>query len=443
MSQRSESLGEALAVLFKISEENQNKKIIANTPLLNFGIPCFFPQIANIPSYHNNGIWPFVQSFFTWASAKTENLQAVKHGIASLTRASALFLTNKENFVANTGNYIGTEINSDRQLWSVAGNLALYYRIILGMNFDPDGIFFKPAIPQSFKGKYELRNFKYKDTVLNIAVEGFGTTIDSFFVNNEYLEQPFFSGELAGEYSIRMKLSNSSPLSSINIVDNHFTPIIENFELDDDELDWDDVINDPVYIVIKNGKVFRVTNDSDLEIPENEKSLEYQVMAVDNKGYGSFLTEPIWVTNEEESLIFQPGQSNNKTHSAYEGYTGDGYIPLTIQKNLNVSFTGTIEKSGYYSLDFRYANGNGPINTDNKCAIRTLRVDSMNIATIVLPQRGLHQWTDWGYTNCVKVYLEAGEHLIELNYNSQNQNMNVVENVAFLDHLRLRFLIPD
>ena len=443
LSQRSESLGEALSVLFNVTGEYQSKKIINNTPILNYGIPCFFPQISGIPAYHNDGIWPFVQAFWTWAAAKTENMKAVNHGIASISRATALFLTNKENFVASTGNYIGTEINSDRQLWSVAGNLAIFYRILFGMNFNNEGIHFNPMVPESFNGIYELNNFKYRNSTLNILVEGFGNTIDSFFVNDKFQVETLISGQNTGEQNIRIKLSNSVPLSRINIVNNHFTPTIENFELDDDELDWDDVEDDPVYIILKNGRVHQVTNSSDLEIRENEKSVEFQVMAVDNKGYSSFLTEPVWVKNELEYFIIQPNKLNNKIHTAYEGFTGEGYIPLTTQKNKVITFNVNIEKAGFYSIDFRYANGNGPINTDNKCAIRTLRINGVNAATIVLPQRGLHQWTNWGYSNSVKHHLSVGEHIVELNYYEHNQNMNIIENVAFLDHMRLRFLNSD
>jgi len=440
LSQRTESLGEALAVLFNVSGEYQSEKIISNTPVLNYGVPCFFPQIADIPPYHNNGIWPFVQAYWTWAAAKTENEKAVNNGIASILRATGLFLTNKENYVASTGNFIGIEINSDRQLWSVAGNLALYYRILLGLDFKHDGIYFNPMIPQSFSGKYELSNLKYREANINISIEGFGSIVDSFFVNGVFQTEPFISGEVNGDQNINIKLSNIVPVSSINMVDNHFTPIIKEFELDDDELDWDDVDDDPVYIVQKNGKVFKVTNDSDLEIPEQEQSVEFQVMAIDNKGYGSYFTRPIWIKNDNEYFIIQPQTPNHNLHNAYEGYTGEGYIPLTSQKNTNIIFDVNIEKNGFYSIDFRYANGNGPINTDNKCAVRTLKTNNKNTATMVFPQRGLHQWTDWGYSNSVKHYLSAGEHQIELNYNDFNQNMNVVENVAFVDHLRLRFL---
>ncbi len=73
-------------------------------------------------------------SYYTWAAAKTGNSLAVEHGLASIYRSTGMFLTNKENMVAQNGNSLGTEINSDRQLWSVAGNLATFYRVFLEWN---------------------------------------------------------------------------------------------------------------------------------------------------------------------------------------------------------------------------------------------------------------------------------------------------------------------
>ena len=46
-------------------------QVVANTPVYEYGIPSIFPQIPNIPPYHNNGIWPFVQAYWTLAAAKT------------------------------------------------------------------------------------------------------------------------------------------------------------------------------------------------------------------------------------------------------------------------------------------------------------------------------------------------------------------------------------
>jgi glycogen debranching enzyme len=69
LSPKSEALGEALCVLFGIADEKRQKTIVENTPVTAFGISCIYPQIADIPPYHNNAVWPFVQSYLALASA--------------------------------------------------------------------------------------------------------------------------------------------------------------------------------------------------------------------------------------------------------------------------------------------------------------------------------------------------------------------------------------
>ena len=92
-------------------------------------------------------------------------------------------------------------------------------------------------------------------------------------------------------------------------------------------------------------------------------------------------------------------------------------------------------------MDFRYANGNGPINTNNKCAIRTLRNgQGAQLGTIVLPQRGVEEWSNWGFTNAVRVHLPKGTTTLTLAYEPANTNMNGAVNQAMLDYLRLRKL---
>ena len=144
ISPRFEALGESLSVLFDVADINKAVSIFENSPVTPFGTTCIYPQIPGIPPYHNNAVWPFVQSYWNLAAAKTGNERALVHGLASIYRAGAFFLTNYENFVAETGDYNGTEINSDRMLWSMAGNIAMVHRVFIGMNFDVDGIRFNP-----------------------------------------------------------------------------------------------------------------------------------------------------------------------------------------------------------------------------------------------------------------------------------------------------------
>ena len=88
-------------------------------------------------------------------------------------------------------------------------------------------------------------------------------------------------------------------------------------------------------------------------------------------------------------------------------------------------------------MDFRYANGNGPTNTENKCAIRTFNVDGQFAGTFVFPQRGKEEWSNWGFSNVNTVKLTKGTHEFQLSFEDWNENMNGEINQAMLDYLRL------
>nr|WP_235727310.1 hypothetical protein [Hymenobacter siberiensis] len=69
LSPKAEALGEALCVLFGIVEGERAQQVVSKTPIVPFGIPCIYPQIPGIPPYHNDAVWPFVQSFWALAAA--------------------------------------------------------------------------------------------------------------------------------------------------------------------------------------------------------------------------------------------------------------------------------------------------------------------------------------------------------------------------------------
>ena len=210
LSPRSEALGEALAVLFDIADDDKGSKVIQNTPVMDFGIPCIYPQIPNIPPYHNNAVWPFVQSYWALAAAKEGNEAAVMESIAAIYRPAALFVTNKENFVASNGDFAGTQINSSNMLWSLSGNISLVHKVLFGLSFEPDGLLFNPFVPYELNGKRSLTNFKCRDAVLNIEMEGYGNQIKSFNVDGKKAD-PKLSYTLKGTHTVKIVLANVAP----------------------------------------------------------------------------------------------------------------------------------------------------------------------------------------------------------------------------------------
>jgi hypothetical protein len=88
------------------------------------------------------------------------------------------------------------------------------------------------------------------------------------------------------------------------------------------------------------------------------------------------------------------------------------------------SFTIEIPQSGRYALSFRYANGNGPINTNNRCAVRTLFLDGAEVGPMIFPQRGEGQWDNFGVSNVHTMSLSTGVHRVELRLTQHDINMD-------------------
>ncbi|RPI06944.1 MAG: glycogen debranching protein [Ignavibacteriae bacterium] len=438
VSSKSEALGEALSVLFKVAGEDRAMRIIASTPVMDYGIPCIYPQIPNIPPYHNNAVWPFVEAFWTWASARAGNERSVETGLASIYRAAALFNTNKENMVASTGDYAGTQINSDRQLWSVAGNLATIYRVFYGMTFTQDGILFSPFIPQGYSGNKSLKNFKYRDAVLTVNLLGTGNVITSVTMDTLQQAKAFIPAGIKGEHTFTIVLGyKNAANSSINLHRNRVAPETPMVRKKGGILRWNKVVGAKNYAVYKNGGEIARVQRTSCHLPADGPFAEYQVMAVDENGFESFLSEPLSVVPKKDLLVLDASSTKLPLRTEHTGFTKKGYIRLSNDDNQRVVFKTVMNQSGLYRIDARYANGNGPINTDNKCAIRTLTMNKKRAGAIIFPQRGTGNWSDWGYTNALVVHLDAGENELVLELFPFNTNMNVDINEALLDQLRL------
>ena len=436
-SDRFEALGEALSIIFDIADSNQSTSIMTKSPLTSFGASCIYPQIPGIPPYHNNAVWPFVQSYWNLAAAKSGNEEALNHGLASIYRAGGLFLTNYENFVAHSGDFKGTEINSDRMLWSMAGNLAMVHRVFMGMNFEEDGIRFTPVIPKAYGGTKTLTGFKYRNAILNIKVKGYGRNIKTFKINGLTYPKPYINASSTGVQNIEIELDNITfDQQNINVTSNHFSlpnPVVKQ---QNTMLQWEVIPEAVQYTIYKNGAFWQNAQETVVQISESEIA-GYAVSAVDKQGYESFISEPVLVYPMNKVIVFPMEQSVQKSNLPYSGYMNDGFIEISNDQHQEIDFTLDVPESGNYIADFRYSNGSGPWNTDNKCALRSLYHDRQYKGIFVFPQRGTDEWSDWGFSNHLPIVLQKGPNHFKLKFEPWNNNMNIYVNRAMLDSFRL------
>ncbi len=446
LNPRAETLGESLAILFDVASPERAAIITENNPLTPYGAAIFFPQIKDMPSYHNNALWPFVASFWTLANAKAGNEQGTLQGIGSVFRPAALFATNKENFNLDNGD-IATELNSSNMLWSLAGNLAITYRVLFGIHFEENGLMFRPFVPKPLADTRVLEGFRYRNATLNITVKGFGDSIKSFKLNGKE-HQPLLPPTISGHNEIVIVLAdNDIPPLRVNNTANVKAPLTPIAWIDNNPaLDiagapvnnffrWEPVEYCDHYLVLRNGEPVTETYETSYAatVPG-----EYQVIAVESDGTQSFASRPC---PNFPTVVFQVPAENtviSSTEISYPpvrpvtGFTGDGFVE-TDHSSTAIEIPVKVDADGTYAVSFRYANGNGPISTENKCAIRTILVDGIPVGTVVMPHRGEGKWNDWGMSNSIRVALSAGRHVVTMELNPSDENMNRKTNHALVD----------
>lgn len=412
---KSETLGEALAILWGVAEGDRAIRLSENLPIVDFGAPVFWPWIPDQPPYHNQAVWPFVQSYWIHASAKAGNEQGVLHGVGAVWRAAMMYATNKENYVADTGNWRGTQVNSSNMLWSLSGNLSITFKLLMGMNFTADALKFAPVVPRKLKADRKIENFRYRNMTLDIAVSGYGDVIKSFKLDGQKMDEAVVPGNLEGHHTVEIEMSDSFRNKlTVNHKGALWTPDMPVAALVDGAVVWNAIEGADHYYVYAGGKKVAETKEQSLVLADDWTG-DVQVVAVAADGTPSFPSEPF-----------------NISEKVYKDFP-EVYLQRRTGKEFNV--TVDVPKSGDWSLSWEYANGNGRHDQDHNCGIRIFYVDGVRDGIQVFPQRGENEWDNWGWTIPERLELSAGTHTFTLRFESDADNMD-----PYLNDFKMRKL---
>lgn len=414
---KSETLGHSLAILYGVAEGERASRLSQSMPLVDFGAPVFWPWVPDMPPYHNRAVWPFVQSFWVLASAKTGNEIGVLHGISSVWRAAMMYATNKENFVANDGNWKGTQVNSSNMLWSLSGSLGITFRTLMGISYDSaDAIRFAPVVPRRLSADRKVEGFPYRDAVLDITVSGYGDVIRSFAIDGVVAEEPVFPAGLSGRHTVEIVLDNSFRNEmTVNMVGNVRTPMTPFVRLGGGGkyLRWYAEEGAERYDVYAGGRKVKELNGKRCPV-EPEWSGDIQVVAVAADGTESFPSEPLTL-NERIVKHFAP-------------------VTLLRKEGKDFDITVDVPSEGEWTLSWNYANAKGTLFSELTCGIRMLYVDGEKVGINIFPNRhyaggspgqaATDGWDLWGWTPPEQLVLSAGRHRLTLRCESDADNMS-------------------
>jgi hypothetical protein len=476
-AKRYDLLGESLAILFGVADEEQARSILNNYPVGPHGPSVVWPQERTVPIYHNQGIWPFVTAYWIKAASKAGHAAALEHGVLTMQRLAAFNLSNMENYdfvsgLAEVRNkpLSGPVINSRRQLWSVAGYLSMIQDVLFGVETQWDGIRFRPRITTGIRSSVfgtadaiTMQHFEYRGTRSTIRIhlppvsasEQGIYEIESVMLNGEAVDGewvPVKQLQSSNRWDIHLQSPDAgAEPDTIRLVDVRNDRILYGpvqpawvtahnggVTVEDGRLKLHFTHPDPagvVFNIYRNGKLAagRIRASSWVD----EQSLDhmsvahcYTVEAIDPKtGNSSHLTPFICYSPEEEKHIIQANEMKNRGGSLVSGHHfadwGDPRHELLTRPL-------AIDQSGRYRLRLEFSNGSGPVNTGITCAIKALEVvddaSGRVVATgyVIMPQSG--NWQRWDLSSPVMADLEAGrEYRFRIREDEYSRNMSYLQ----------------
>lgn len=453
-------LGEALTVLSGVADNAQTAEIIAEYPVTEAGPAVIFPQEPDTKIYHNRAVWPFVTSYGLRAAAKAGNDKFYENAFMSLVRGAALNLSNMENFEFTTlsawyddatyPQLSGPEVNSRRQLWSVAGFLSMVLDSVFGREQTLKTLWFSPKIPVNlrdtfFAGSSEiiLKNLKFKGKTIELKIKlpqknsetaGF-YVLKSLKLNGVEKTNPFSAGDLKAESKIEMALELSDETGTLTLVDCNANPNkcwaplpVTNVSVGVDGkrlgISFDPSVNAVSYNVYRDGKKVKenLTETSwrdDFENPDYvHNSYCYSVSAVNSEGWESHHSDPVcyWGTDyertkmqfsavAEENASYEYRFDQFATHFDHnKPHFGDWGVQDAVLSVSNVK----PKDSGTYLISLEYGSGR-PINTGITSCNKIVKITDENSNVVLekmvfMPHLG-DNWDIWGESSFVKVEL--------------------------------------
>ncbi|APR83945.1 Isopentenyl-diphosphate delta-isomerase [Minicystis rosea] len=456
---RFDLLGSAFAVLFDVATPAQADEVVARYPHLPKGAPVIWPQQQETRIYHNRAIWPFVTAFWAKAAAKTGNADAVTHAVRSLVRGAALNLSNMENFEAATGaSWLdegptsGPVVNSQRQLWSVAGFLGVIHDVVFGLEMTQSGLRFAPKIPGELRDTIlsgadtvTLSNLAYKGKRVSVrvklppapagkgmlavtAVRLDGKDVGTGFVDASALgassvfEIDLASGTSSGK---GITLVDDAQLADYKNVFGPRTPVISTIGISNDRVKIDFTVGESAADVTFN--VYRDGMRIAEGLPGNTSSYVDQDSAQHATTSYCYTVEAVFGASGNASQRAQPacywGPSNQRiqTFGAQSFLAQGGTLSMSHGRwhyddwgNPSDKLTignVTAAQSGRHLVQVNAGNGAGDFTTGITCGVKAVEVwDGATLVgggQLTMPQ--LATWDDFRGSNFVPVDLVAGK----------------------------------
>ena len=485
-TRRFDLLGTSLAVLFDVATPDQALAAIESYPVLPKGPPVMFPEQQGVPIYHNRAIWPFVTAYWVKAAKKAHSARAVEHGVASLVRGAALNLSNMENLEVVSGRpwvedgaASGPVVNSQRQLWSVAGYLGVVTEVLFGLEATKSGVTVAPMMPRHlrrslFAGSESLalNNVRLRDKELSVVLnfpalaagdqgdEGAyaigrvrlngravadGVIAENLLAKRNLVEIDLVDPAAGSVGASKGSLRVISDVSDYRALFAPRTPRVSGVALEGGKLvvELDLASEAPAAVtvsVLRDGvrvanalpgttaRWIDTTTSGDAS-PSHCYTAELRYVVSGNVSHRA-KPQCFWGSSAQRIATLQGAQLAVTGGTSVQAF-GKSFHEGWGAAGHTLSATFTASRTGSHLVEAVYGNGAGSIDTGITCAVKRVDVEEVSSGTsiaagyFVMPHRG--EWASWGESSYVRAKLVAGTaYRVRVSQDARGTNMSAL-----------------
>lgn len=441
---RRDLLGESLLILSGIVSGQGASALVASYPRGDLGPPVVWPQVEEVPIYHNQATWPFVTAYSALAARTVFNEAAFESSLEALLAAIASTLTNPESLEVSTGAWFleagarsGPVVSSRRQLWSVAGFASVVMRGIFGVTVTPDALelspFLGPRLRQDVFASVdaiELRDLPVRGSKVTLTLElPDPAATGPYSVGSVMIDGapsgpsiPFANLAPTSRVIVRLIAGASRPSAITRLStarEEFFAPREPNFSRLSEAGG-----HATLSFGGESGLTFEVWRDgsriasgvpagewTDPEALPGDRAPCYSVRAVRTNGLASHSAPPqcAWgdaassiVEGRADSFVAQGGVLSSAHGELHYDDWGDPEDSLEV--------TLTPARNGRHLVQVRYGNGAGPVSTGLAACVKWASVLDAAVLVgegpLVMPQLG--SWDRFQDSTTFAVELTAG-----------------------------------
>lgn len=422
----SDNLAQGLAILTGLPMEGMVEMMAGRSEAPATGVGLFYPGINTVIRLHT-ATEMLVQTLWAAAMGRSGNDEAYSTAVGAL-------------IYSICGDILSSNVAQPFLRQPLTG---LVLRGFCGITTAFDGLYFAPSVPSGLPGNKRIEGLRYRRADLTITISGTGNILSAFRVDGKDTE-PFFPASAEGHHEIEIVLSGDATRSSdtaasapegvvlpgvpdVEWISERNASFVSSASIRDGE-DASATSGD-IYVYL-DGVITGDVPTRHYTLFEATDATVVQFCRVAGNRWIGFSTAPhMYVPDGALHVVNMADVARGGTRIIQDKELATRFVESNRYKNARIGFTVDVAEAGEYVVDVRYINGLGVVNPRRRTALRHLSVDGELCGVFVFPQLSASDWDtdpekEWqsqtSYTNPLPVWLDKGEHRMELRFYQPN-----------------------